>query len=90
MSQKASDKPKVLGAVKLERREDKELEDLLSKYNMISLKETLENNSITSEEFWELNDEHLKDMGLTIGERIKYNKAKTIEKAKTGEGKKSV
>ena len=74
----------------LERRKDKELEDLLSKYNMISLYETMENNAVTTEEIWELSDEHLKDMGLTIGDRIKYQKARNIEKAKAMEGKQPV
>ena len=76
--------------MKLERRKDKQLEDLLSKYNMISLYETMENNAVTSDEIWELNDEHLKDMGLTIGDRIKYKKARNIEKAKAVEGKQPI
>ena len=83
-------KPKLHGTVKLEHEKDKQLEDLLSKHNMMSLYKIFENNSITSEEIWELKDEDLKDMGFTIGGKIKYNKARNIEKAKAVEGKQSV
>ena len=60
----------------MEREKDKQLEDLLSKHNIMSLYEIFEHNSITSEDIWELKDEHLKEMGFTIKDRIKFNRAK--------------
>ena len=52
----------------------------------MSLYEIFERNSITSGEIWELKDEHLKEMGFTIKDRIKFNRAK-LEMDKAVEGK---
>ena len=57
------------------------------KYNMLTLYDVFENNSITTEVIWELDEDHLKDMGLSIGDRLKYRKAKEQEKAIAVKGK---
>ena len=68
-------------------KKDKRLEEILTKYNMLTLYDVFENNSITTEVIWELNEDHLKDMGLSIGDRLKYKKAKEQEKAMAVKGK---
>ena len=68
-------------------KKDKRLEEILTKYNMLTLYDVFENNSITTEVIWELNEDHLKDMGLSIGDRLKYKKAKKQEKAIAVKGK---
>ena len=81
-----SENPNITDSVTLASRKDKNLEDLLIKYNLLSLYEAFESNCITSEVIWDLKDEHLKEMGLTIGERLKYSKAKDEKMAKAAEG----
>ena len=81
-----SEKPKIPDTVTLASKKDKDLEDLLIKYNLLSLYEAFESNCITSEIIWDLKDEHLKEMGLTIGDRLKYSKAKDVKMAKAAEG----
>ena len=78
-----SDLPAILS---LEAKKDKDMEEILTKYNMLSLYDIFESNSITKELIWELNDNHLKDMGLSIGDRLKYQKAKEAESAITVKG----
>ena len=85
-----SGEPKKPDTVILESIKDKHLEDLLMKYDMMSLYHILERNSITINLIWDLKDEHLKDMGLTIGQILKYNKARDEEKAKAVEGNQSI
>ena len=82
-----SGKPKIFDASPLERRKDKQLEDLLVKYDIMSLYEKFADNSITCEVVWDLKDKHLEDMGLTIGDILRYNKARDKENAEAKEGK---
>ena len=56
--------------------QDPQLEGLLMKYNMMSLYDTFAKNSITNEVIWDLEEQHLKDLGVPLGDRLKYNKAK--------------
>ena len=79
--------PNIPAIVSLESKKDKRLEAILTKYNILNLYDVFENNSITTEVIWELNDEHLTDLGLSIGDRLKYKKAKEQEKAIAVKGK---
>ena len=65
--------------------QDPQLEGLLMKYNMMSLYDTFAKNSITNEVIWDLEDQHLKDLGVSLVDRLKYNKAK--KEMKNSEGK---
>ena len=71
----------------LEHRKDRLLEDLLVKYDVMSLYNAFASNSITNDVIWDLKDEYLKDMGLTIGDILKYNKARDKAKIEEMEGK---
>ena len=71
-----SGKPDNPATVSLEAKKDKELEAILAKLNMSSLYDVFENNSITTEVIWELNDYDLKDLGLSIADRFNYKRAK--------------
>ena len=71
----------------LERRKDKQLEDILVKYDIMSLYEKFASNSISCDVIWDLKDKHLEDMGLTIGDILRYNKARDKEMAEETEGK---
>ena len=79
--------PKTPATSPLEHRKDRLLEDLLVKYDVMSLYNTFASNSITNDVIWDLKDEHLKDMGLTIGDILKYNKARDKAKIEEMEGK---
>ena len=68
-------------------KKDKKLEELLKQYNMLSLYDTFEKNSISIDVIWELEEEYLKEMGMSVGERILYLKAKGIRNADQVEGK---
>ena len=81
-----SEKSKIPDTVTLASKKDKDLEDLLIKNNPLSLNPAFERNYITSEVIWDLKDEHLKEMGLSIGDRLKYGKAKDGKMAKAAEG----
>ena len=52
---------------------------------MMSLYDTFAKNSITNEFIWDLEDQHLKDLGVSLVDRLKYNKAK--KGLKNSEGK---
>ena len=52
---------------------------------MMSLYDTFAKNSITNEVIWDLEEQHLKDLGVPLGDRLKYNKAK--KGMKNSEGK---
>ena len=71
-----SDKPDNPVTVSLKTKKDKELEDILTKLNMLSLYDVFENNNITTEVIWELNDDDLRHLGLLVTDRFKYKKAK--------------
>ena len=60
----------------MEAKKDKELEDILTKLNMLSLYDVFENNNITTEVIWELNDDDLRHLGLFVADRVKYKRAK--------------
>ena len=62
--------------VSLEAKKDKGLEAILTKYNMSSLYDVFENNNITTEVIWELNDNDLRHLGLLVADRLKYKRAK--------------
>ena len=68
-------------------KKDEQLEALLKQYNMLSLYDTFEKNSVTLEVIWDLEDEYLKEMGMNVGERLLYSKAKKIKAAKQVQGK---
>ena len=53
----------------------------------MSLYEKFADNSITCEVVWDLKDKHLEDMGLSIGDMLKYNKARDKDRAEATEGK---
>ena len=53
----------------------------------MSLYEKFADNSITCEVVWDLKDKHLEDMGLSIGDMLKYNKARDKERAEATKGK---
>jgi len=55
---------------------------LLKDYDILSLYELLNNNSITKEILWDLEENQLKEMGMNLGDRLKYNKAKNQSDAK--------
>ena len=67
-------------------KKDKQLEDLLKAYNIFSLYDTFERNRITSEVVWDLDADIIKEMGLSVGERLLYSKAKKTRTAED-EGK---
>ena len=71
-----SDKPDNPVTVSLKTKKDKELEDILTKLNMLSLYDVFENNNITTEVIWELNDNDLRHLGLLVADRFKYKRAK--------------
>ena len=71
-----SGKPDNPATVSLEAKKDKELEDILTKLNMLSLYDVFENNNITTEVIWELNDDDLRHLGLFVADRVKYKRAK--------------
>ena len=71
-----SGKPDNPAAVSLEAKKDKKLEDILTKLNMLSLYDDFENNNITTELIWELNDDDLRHLGLFVADRVKYKRAK--------------
>ena len=54
---------------------------------MLSLYDTFEKNSINIDVIWELEEEYLKEMGMSVGERILYSKAKKIRNTNQVEGK---
>merc|ERR1719367_2647428 len=78
--------PKTPATSPLEHRKDRLLEDLLVKYDVMSLYNTFASNSKTNDVIWDLKDEPLKDMGLTIGDILKYNKARDKAKVEEKEG----
>ena len=71
-----SGKPDNPATVSLEAKKDKELEAILAKLNMSSRYEFFENNNVTTEIIWELNDDDLRDLGLSVADRVKYKRAK--------------
>ena len=71
-----SGKPDNPATVSLEAKKDKELEDILTKLNMSSRYEFFENNNVTTEIIWELNDDDLRHLGLLVADRFKYKRAK--------------
>ena len=71
-----SDKPDNAVTVSLKAKKDKELEDILTKLNMLSLYDVFENNNITTEVIWELNDDDLRRLDLFVADRVKYTRAK--------------
>ena len=58
--------PETPAASLLEHRKDRLLEDLLVKYDVMSLYNAFASNSITNDVIWDLKDEHLKDMGRSV------------------------
>ena len=69
------------------KKKDEQLEAVLKQYNMLSLYDTFEKNSVTLDVIWDLEDEYLKDMGMNVVERLLYSKAKKIKFAKQVDGK---
>ena len=63
---------------------DNQLEEVLTKYNLLSLYDIFEKNSITSEVIWDLETDELEKMGLSIGDKLKYKKAKKQNTAVKG------
>ena len=57
-------------------KEDQELSDELTDFKIQSLYEKLYEKGVTIDILWELNDELLKEIGLTQLESLKYTKAK--------------
>ena len=55
---------------------DMVLESLLKDYEIVSLYDTLRKHSINAGIVWDLEDEDLKEMGMNLGERKSYAKAK--------------
>ena len=61
---------------------DPELESLLKEFDILSLGDTLGKNSISAELLWNLEVDHLKHMGVNLGDQLKYAKAKQVRDVK--------
>ena len=62
---------------------DPELESYLKYYNLHSLHDSFIKNSITIEHVLDLEEDHLKDMGIGLVDRLKYTKAKQLAEKKS-------
>ena len=71
-----SGNPDNPATVSLEAKKDKELEEILTKNNMLSLYDVFKNNYITTKEIWELTDDDLRELNLSIADRFKYKRVK--------------
>ena len=61
---------------------DQKLMDSLKNYDILSLHEILSKNSITTEFLWDLEEQQLREMGMNLGDRLKFSKAKKLRDEK--------
>jgi len=71
---------KILNSIASLEFQDQELKDLLIDHDILSLHEILSNNSITTKIIWDLEEQQLKEMGMNVGDVLKYKKAKEFRK----------
>jgi len=71
---------KILNSIASLEFQDQELKDLLIDHDILSLNEILSDNSITTKIIWDLEGQELKEMGMNVGDRLKYKKAKEFWK----------
>ena len=55
---------------------DQQLKQILMEHNIFSLYDIFEKNSITAEVVWDLNADQMEKMGISVGDHLKYSKAK--------------